>query len=97
MDGGLNIPHNENRFPGWKKEEETLDSGALRAKIFGEHVASYYRTLLVGGFSFCCKLSAVYVHASVCCESVRVIVMICYLSPQSYGHMVIDNDVCTSV
>lgn len=46
VDGGLNIPHNENRFPGWKKEEETLDSGALRAKIFGEHVASYYRTLL---------------------------------------------------
>lgn len=46
VDGGLNIPHNENRFPGWNKTEETLDSEVLRAKIFGEHVADYYRKLL---------------------------------------------------
>jgi len=42
-DGGLNIPHKESRFAGYKGEE--LDSGKLRHYLFGGHVADYMRKL----------------------------------------------------
>ena len=40
-DGGLDVPHSTRRFVGYS--EENLDSGILRAHIFGEHVANYMR------------------------------------------------------
>jgi len=42
-DGGLNIPHKDSRFAGYKGEE--LDSGKLRHYLFGGHVADYMRKL----------------------------------------------------
>ena len=45
VDGGLNIPHNEKRFPGYSKESSALDSDVLRKRIFGVHVADYMREL----------------------------------------------------
>lgn len=45
VDGGLNVPHNEKRFPGYNKEKETLDGEVLRKHIFGGHVADYMRQL----------------------------------------------------
>jgi len=45
VDGGLNIPHNAKRFPGWDKEKGEVNSEAFRKRIFGLHVAEYQRSL----------------------------------------------------
>ncbi|CCD25042.1 60S ribosomal protein uL18 NDAI_0E02250 [Naumovozyma dairenensis CBS 421] len=44
-DGGLYIPHSENRFPGWDFEAEELDPDLLRTYIFGGHVSQYMEEL----------------------------------------------------
>jgi large subunit ribosomal protein L5e len=48
VDGGLNIPHNTKRFPGFSKsadKEEVYDAKAHRERIFGVHVDNYMKTL----------------------------------------------------
>ncbi|KAM3181736.1 60S ribosomal protein L5 [Hymenolepis weldensis] len=45
VDGGLNIPHSIKRFPGNDPESEDYNAGAHRARIFGQHVADYMRSL----------------------------------------------------
>ncbi|KAF9946611.1 60S ribosomal protein L5 [Modicella reniformis] len=44
-DGGVFIPHGENRFPGYDTESKELDAEVLRSYIFGGHVADYMRYL----------------------------------------------------
>lgn len=44
-DGGILIPHSENRFPGFDIETKELDAETLRKYIFGGHVAEYMETL----------------------------------------------------
>jgi large subunit ribosomal protein L5e len=44
-DGGIFIPHNEKRFPGYDPEGKELDADTLRKYIFGGHVAEYMETL----------------------------------------------------
>lgn len=46
-DGGLDIPHNDRRFPGTKKEggEFKSDPEVVRKYIFGGHVADYMKHL----------------------------------------------------
>ncbi|KAF2185688.1 60S ribosomal protein L5-B [Zopfia rhizophila CBS 207.26] len=44
-DGGLYIPHSENRFPGYDIETKELDAETLRKYIYGGHVAEYMETL----------------------------------------------------
>ena len=44
-DGGIFIPHSENRFPGFDIETKELDAETLRKYIFGGHVAEYMETL----------------------------------------------------
>ncbi|PTU22777.1 hypothetical protein P175DRAFT_0499319 [Aspergillus ochraceoroseus IBT 24754] len=44
-DGGIFIPHSENRFPGFDLESEALDAETLRTYIFGGHVAEYMEGL----------------------------------------------------
>jgi len=46
VDGGLDIPHSEKRFPGWDKEGKELKADIHRKHIFGKHVAEYMKTLL---------------------------------------------------
>ncbi|KAM0940089.1 putative ribosomal protein L5 eukaryotic/L18 archaeal [Dioscorea sansibarensis] len=46
LDGGLDIPHSEKRFAGFKKDEKQLDAEVHRKYIFGGHIASYMRTLM---------------------------------------------------
>jgi len=40
-DGGLAVPHSENRFPGYDSEEKSLDVETHAKYIFGEHVGEY--------------------------------------------------------
>ena len=44
-DGGIFVPHSENRFPGFDIETKELDAETLRKYIFGGHVAEYMETL----------------------------------------------------
>ena len=44
-DGGILVPHSENRFPGFDMESKELDAEVLRKYIFGGHVAEYMETL----------------------------------------------------
>jgi len=46
-DGGLNVPHNDHRFPGSKREngEWTTDPDTHRKYIFGGHVAEWMKKL----------------------------------------------------
>jgi large subunit ribosomal protein L5e len=44
-DGGILVPHSENRFPGYDIETEELDAEVLKKYIFGGHVAEYMETL----------------------------------------------------
>lgn len=46
VDGGLDIPHSEKRFPGYDNEGESLNAEVHRNHIFGKHVADYMRHLL---------------------------------------------------
>merc|ERR1712114_126613 len=49
VDGGINIPHSNKRFPGFDKEngdDGKLDADVHRAHIFGQHVADYMNHLM---------------------------------------------------
>merc|ERR1711957_955964 len=45
VDGGLDIPHSEKRFPGYDNESKSLSADVHRAHIFGQHVADYMKSL----------------------------------------------------
>ncbi|KAH8830500.1 hypothetical protein DL96DRAFT_1593187 [Flagelloscypha sp. PMI_526] len=44
-DGGLLIPHNDKRFPGYDPESKELDAETLKKYIYGGHVAEYMESL----------------------------------------------------
>lgn len=44
-DGGILVPHNEKRFPGYDMETKELDPEVLRNYIFGGHVSEYMELL----------------------------------------------------
>lgn len=44
-DGGIYIPHNEKRFPGYDPEAKELDAEVLKKYIYGGHVAEYMESL----------------------------------------------------
>jgi large subunit ribosomal protein L5e len=44
-DGGIYIPHNEKRFPGYDPESKELDAEMLKKYIYGGHVAEYMESL----------------------------------------------------
>jgi large subunit ribosomal protein L5e len=45
VDGGLNIPHSEKRFPGYDGEVKEYAPDVHRARIFGQHVQEYMTAL----------------------------------------------------
>ena len=44
VDGGFNIPHNEKRFPGYKKNEN-FDLETMRDRIEGRHILEFMELL----------------------------------------------------
>ena len=44
VDGGINIPHNEKRFPAYTKEEG-FDPEMLKSRILGNHISEYMEYL----------------------------------------------------
>jgi len=45
VDGGINIPHSEKRFPGYDREGKEYDAETHKKYIFGGHVAEYMELL----------------------------------------------------
>jgi large subunit ribosomal protein L5e len=45
VDGGINVPHNEKRFPAYSKEEG-FDPEQLKSRILGNHVSEYMEYLI---------------------------------------------------
>jgi large subunit ribosomal protein L5e len=45
VDGGLEIPHKNKRFPGYNSDSKKFDPAVLRKYIFGGHVADHMRKL----------------------------------------------------
>merc|ERR1711988_1401772 len=45
VDGGLNIPHSEKRFPGYDREGKDYDAETHKKYIFGGHVQEYMELL----------------------------------------------------
>ncbi|KFM66007.1 60S ribosomal protein L5-A, partial [Stegodyphus mimosarum] len=46
VDGGLDIPHSNKRFPGYDAESKEFNPEIHRKHIFGQHVAEYMRMLM---------------------------------------------------
>jgi large subunit ribosomal protein L5e len=44
-DGGLFVPHSENRFPGYDTESKQLDAAVLKKYIYGGHISEYMESL----------------------------------------------------
>jgi len=44
-DGGLDIPHNEKRFPGYNRDAKEYKAGKHRERIYGLHVAAFMQEL----------------------------------------------------
>lgn len=44
-DGGIFIPHSENRFPGYDPEAKELDAETLQKYIYGGHVSEFMESL----------------------------------------------------
>jgi large subunit ribosomal protein L5e len=44
-DGGIDVPHSENRFFGYDSESKEYNAEAHRDRIFGKHVAEYMESL----------------------------------------------------
>jgi len=44
-DGGLDIPHNEKRFPGFDRDSKEYDAEMHKERIFGGHVGEYMEYL----------------------------------------------------
>jgi large subunit ribosomal protein L5e len=44
-DGGIEVPHSENRFYGYDSESKEYNAEAHRDRIFGKHVAEYMTSL----------------------------------------------------
>lgn len=45
VDGGIDVPHSNKRFPGYDSEAKEFHPEVHRKHIFGEHVADYMRLL----------------------------------------------------
>lgn len=81
-DGGLDIPHNEKRFPGYMREAKKFDADDMKARITGEHVASYISFLKEEDTEAYEKIFATYIAEGIdednyqelvtaACESIR--------------------------
>ncbi|XP_054715933.1 60S ribosomal protein L5-A-like [Uloborus diversus] len=46
VDGGLDIPHSNKRFPGYDAESKEFNAEVHRKHIFGQHISEYMRMLM---------------------------------------------------
>jgi len=71
VDGGLAIPHGENRFPGYDASEKELDAEVHSQYIFGEHVGEFMEYMEEEDKSQYDILFARYIKAGVGADDVK--------------------------
>jgi len=62
-DGGLDIPHNEKRFPGYNRDNNKYDAEVHADRIMGKHVSEYMELLVEEDPETFQKRFALYVEA----------------------------------
>jgi len=62
VDGGMNIPYSEARFPGYDKSTKTADAELLRSYIYGGHISEYMEYLIEDDEETYKKLFASYIE-----------------------------------
>jgi len=70
-DGGLEVPHSERRFVGYKSEEKKLNAEVLRKHIFGVHVSDFMKELKTDDASTYERQFSTYIKAGVKPEDVE--------------------------
>lgn len=70
-DGGLFVPHNEKRFPGYNRESKEFNADVNRAAIFGQHVATYMRALAEDDGEKYAKLFSQYIAKGIDADGVE--------------------------
>jgi len=70
-DGGLNIPHNHKRFPGYTKDTKSYDAEVHKGRIMGEHVADYMREMEEDDEENYAKYFAKYVEAEIDADDIE--------------------------
>jgi large subunit ribosomal protein L5e len=70
-DGGLNIPHSETRFAGYKKEDHKLNADVLRKYIFGGHVSAYMKDVSENDPEKYKQLFSQYIHHKITWKDVE--------------------------
>jgi large subunit ribosomal protein L5e len=72
-DGGLEIPHSERRFVGYKSEEKKLHADILRKHIFGLHVADFMKELKSEDASTYERQFSKYIKAGIKAEDIEAL------------------------
>jgi large subunit ribosomal protein L5e len=71
VDGGIAIPHGENRFPGFDAESKELDVETHKKYIFGGHVSEYMEELKEEDKSMYDKQFSVYIKNGINADSME--------------------------
>jgi len=67
-DGGLDVPHNEKRFPGYDRDGKSYEAAEHAKRIYGEHIGEYIEELDEEEVT---KLFADYVKHDIDADAVR--------------------------
>lgn len=78
VDGGLNIPHSEKRFPGYDSEKKEFKADIHRRHIFGLHVSEYMKQLKGEDEDAYKRQFSQYIKAGITAESVRYFFIISF-------------------
>jgi large subunit ribosomal protein L5e len=70
-DGGLDIPHNEKRFPGYDRDTKEFDAEVHREHIFGGHIAGYMEYLMEEDEALYKEHFATYIEAGLTNENLE--------------------------
>lgn len=71
VDGGLNIPHSNRRFPGYDSESKKFDAEVHRKHIMGGHVGNYMKELQEADEEAYKKQFARYLAAGISSETIE--------------------------
>lgn len=70
-DGGLDIPHNEKRFPGYDREAKSYSAETHKDRIFGQHVSEYMALMADEDPTLYAKTFADYIKEEVSAEDIE--------------------------
>jgi large subunit ribosomal protein L5e len=71
VDGGIEIPHSEKRFPGYDAESQSYGTEAHRDRIFGQHVGNYMAELEEQDPDKYKQVFSRYIKAGVDCDNIE--------------------------